>query len=67
MFVALGMSGIVVDGAFLQIVGGKSHGRYLNGRVDFNRTFEDPSEESQWTNLDADLYHWTKTLRPIQV
>lgn len=51
----------------LQIVGGKSHGQYVNGGVSSNRTFEGISEESYWTNLDADLYHWTKKLRPIQV
>ena len=51
----------------LQIVGGKSHGQYVNEKVNTNKTFEDSSEESLWTNLDADLYHWTKTLRPIQV
>ena len=24
-------------------------------------------EEYDWADLETDLYHWTKTLRPVQV
>lgn len=24
-------------------------------------------EEGDWENLDADVYHWTRSLRPVQV
>jgi len=24
-------------------------------------------ESDHWSDLDTDLYHWTKTLRPVQV
>ncbi|CBI32331.3 hypothetical protein VitviT2T_009363 [Vitis vinifera] len=63
---ALAATPHLASSSTIQIVGGKSHGQYVNGGVSSNRTFEDISEESYWTNLDADLYHWTKKLRPIQ-
>lgn len=48
----------------LQIVGGKVPSWHENG----NANSEDGCHgESDWVELDADLYHWTKALRPVQV
>lgn len=46
----------------LQIVGGRSQNGYAN-----SNTFDSPSEECDWADIDADLYYWTKALRPVQV
>ncbi|XP_062143873.1 DAR GTPase 3, chloroplastic [Alnus glutinosa] len=47
----------------IQIVGGKTPSWYENG----NANSKDGCQgESDWVDLDADLYHWTKALRPVQ-
>ncbi|XP_071719375.1 DAR GTPase 3, chloroplastic isoform X2 [Rutidosis leptorrhynchoides] len=46
----------------IQIVGGKSASWY--GNVVDNNAIED--DEYDWGDLETDLYHWTKTLRPVQ-
>nr|XP_004290652.2 PREDICTED: mitochondrial ribosome-associated GTPase 1 [Fragaria vesca subsp. vesca] len=43
----------------IQIVGGRNPTWYENGNA--NDAFED-----DWYDLDTDLYHWTKALRPVQ-
>ncbi|KAK3019608.1 hypothetical protein RJ639_005027, partial [Escallonia herrerae] len=50
----------------IQIVGGRSPDWYGNGSLHSSNPFEDCQEEFDWTDLEADLYHWTKTLRPVQ-
>lgn len=46
----------------LQIVGGKTPTWREN--QDVNGAAED---EIDWAEMDADLHHWTRALRPIQV
>ncbi|KAK1559052.1 hypothetical protein Q3G72_010062 [Acer saccharum] len=48
----------------IQIVGGKN--LTWHGNSNSNGGFEDYQEESDWVDLDADLYYWTKPLRPVQ-
>lgn len=50
----------------MQIVGGRNSGWYGNGNVDLGNV-SDSEQEFDWVDLDADLYHWTKGLRPVQV
>ncbi|KAA8550868.1 hypothetical protein F0562_002552 [Nyssa sinensis] len=50
----------------IQIVGGKTLGLYGNGSSNSSNTLEVCHGENDWIDLDADLYHWTKTLRPVQ-
>ncbi|KAJ1433071.1 P-loop containing nucleoside triphosphate hydrolase [Sesbania bispinosa] len=52
----------------IQIIGVKGHGWSENGYVNPNgNTFDGCQEENDhWTDLDTDLYHWTKVLRPVQ-
>ncbi|KAL5792938.1 hypothetical protein ACOSP7_001532 [Xanthoceras sorbifolium] len=45
----------------IQIVGGKNSSWLGNSNL--NGGFE---EESDWVDLDADLYYWTRPLRPVQ-
>ena len=47
----------------LQIVGGKHSGLFVNEGLDSYGSLV----ETDWVDLDADLYHWTKGLRPVQV
>ncbi|KAG6647638.1 DAR GTPase 3, chloroplastic [Carya illinoinensis] len=47
----------------IQIVGGKVPSWHENGNVYSKDGFQG---ESDWVELDADLYHWTKALRPVQ-
>ncbi|KAL2485867.1 DAR GTPase 3 [Abeliophyllum distichum] len=47
----------------IQIVGGGLYGDELSK---LSSTSESVSEEFDWIDLEADLYHWTKTLRPVQ-
>lgn len=48
----------------LQIVGEKTPSWYENG----NANSKDGCQgEGDWVDLEADLYHWTKALRPVQV
>ncbi|KAK9281802.1 hypothetical protein L1049_004708 [Liquidambar formosana] len=50
----------------IQIVGGKTPSWYGNGNANPSGTSEGCQGEIDWIDLDADLYHWTKTLRPVQ-
>lgn len=49
----------------MQVVGGKSPSWYKT--ADSSSIYEDTGVESDWIDLQNDLYHWTKTLRPVQV
>lgn len=50
----------------LQIIGVKgSPGWGENGYA--NPSNNTVGETDLWTDLETDLYHWTKTLRPVQV
>lgn len=49
-----------------QIVGGKKSS--WHGNSNSNDSFDSyQEEECDWVDLDADLYYWTKSLRPVQV
>lgn len=50
----------------IQIVGGRNPSRYNNGNLLSSNIFEGREEEFDWIDLEADLYHWTKGLRPVQ-
>ncbi|CAL5357512.1 unnamed protein product [Camellia sinensis] len=50
----------------IQIVGGKNPGWYGNGGSNSSDPFDVNEGENYWVDLDADLYHWTKSLRPVQ-
>ncbi|KAJ0052273.1 hypothetical protein Pint_03329 [Pistacia integerrima] len=50
--------------AIAQIVGGQKLTRH--GNSNSNGGFESYDEEFDWVDLDADLYYWTKPLRPVQ-
>ncbi|KAM3687428.1 hypothetical protein ACB098_10G077800 [Castanea mollissima] len=50
----------------IQIVGGKTPSWYENGNGNPNSTLDGSQIESDWVDLDADLYYWTKALRPVQ-
>lgn len=47
----------------LQIVGGKNSGFHVNEGLDSYGS----RVETDWVDLDNDLHHWTKALRPVQV
>ncbi|KAL7226634.1 hypothetical protein ACSBR1_021682 [Camellia fascicularis] len=51
----------------IQIVGGKNPGWYGNGGSNSSDPFDVNEGENYWVDLDADLYHWTKSLRPVQM
>ncbi|KAL5545673.1 hypothetical protein UlMin_005360 [Ulmus minor] len=46
----------------IQIVGGKNPSWYGDDILNSNGS----QLESTWVDLDTDLYHWTKALRPVQ-
>ncbi|KAK9055776.1 hypothetical protein SSX86_026861 [Deinandra increscens subsp. villosa] len=50
----------------IQIVGGKTANWYGNGNMSSNNAADSFEEEYGWADIEADLYHWTKTLRPVQ-
>ncbi|XP_019450828.1 PREDICTED: DAR GTPase 3, chloroplastic-like [Lupinus angustifolius] len=54
----------------IQIVGVKGSNWSENGYANVNHNsnmFDGPQGESDnWTDLETDLYYWTKTLRPVQ-
>ncbi|KAI3741870.1 hypothetical protein L1987_59548 [Smallanthus sonchifolius] len=50
----------------IQIVGGKTASWYGNGNMDSSNAIDSFEEEYDWADLETDLYHWTKTLRPVQ-
>lgn len=47
----------------LQIVGGANLKYYENETANPSGCQVD----NEWVDLDTDLYHWTKALRPVQV
>ncbi|KAK9079944.1 hypothetical protein SSX86_001619 [Deinandra increscens subsp. villosa] len=49
-----------------QIVGGKTANWYGNGNMSSSNAADSFEEEYDWADIEADLYHWTKTLRPVQ-
>lgn len=53
----------------LQIVGVRGPSWSENGIANPNsNTFDGcEGENNLWSELDTDLYHWTKALRPVQV
>lgn len=51
----------------IQVVGWKGAGESGNGSLKLGNDFEGFQEEYDWNDVEADLYHWTKTLRPVQV
>lgn len=54
------------DANHFQIVGGKTPG--WHGRNSTSNDLLDAyGGENYWPDLDTDLYHWTKSLRPVQV
>ncbi|KAF4369075.1 hypothetical protein CsatB_019456 [Cannabis sativa] len=46
----------------IQIVGGKSPSFYIHESSNSHGS----RVEDDWVDLETDLYHWTKTLRPVQ-
>lgn len=50
----------------MQIVGGKPPSWRGNG-IDYRHSFDSSDGETDWIDLDADLYYWTRSLRPVQV
>ncbi|WOG94841.1 hypothetical protein DCAR_0314138 [Daucus carota subsp. sativus] len=50
----------------IQIVGGNTPGWYGNSNLHFSDTFNNHEDEFDWVDLDNELYHWTKALRPVQ-
>ncbi|KAM7521592.1 hypothetical protein LguiA_011494 [Lonicera macranthoides] len=50
----------------IKIVGGRTPGWYEKGTLRSSGTFEECKEDYDWIDLEADLYHWTKSLRPVQ-
>ena len=51
----------------LQIVGGKNASWYGNVGTSSSTAIGGYEDEYDWADLETDLYHWTKTLRPVQV
>ncbi|CAM8890328.1 unnamed protein product [Rhodiola kirilowii] len=50
----------------IQIVGGRNPSWSTLHSPDSSDTFDQFHEESGWTDLDADLRYWTRSLRPVQ-
>ncbi|CAI9117645.1 OLC1v1019083C1 [Oldenlandia corymbosa var. corymbosa] len=50
----------------VQVVGGNALGLHTNGSVKVISTSGYIQKENDWDDLETDLYHWTKSLRPIQ-
>ncbi|XLR28506.1 hypothetical protein S83_056406 [Arachis hypogaea] len=51
----------------IQIVGAKGHDGYGNVNVNSNNVFDGfQGDKDYWSDLDNDLYYWTKALRPVQ-
>ncbi|KAG5514451.1 hypothetical protein RHGRI_035758 [Rhododendron griersonianum] len=53
------------DATNFQIVGGKTPGWYGRNSTT-NDLLDAYGGENYWLDLDTDLYHWTKALRPVQ-
>ncbi|KAL0391009.1 UNVERIFIED_CONTAM: arm repeat protein interacting with a [Sesamum calycinum] len=52
--------------ALMHIVGGKNLGWNGLESSKLGSTSDIGNEEFDWVELEADLYHWTKVLRPVQ-
>ncbi|KDO68733.1 hypothetical protein CISIN_1g016762mg [Citrus sinensis] len=50
----------------IQTVGGKQSSWHGGNSNNSNGSIEAYEEECDWADLDADLYYWTKSLRPVQ-
>ncbi|KAL8236273.1 hypothetical protein R6Q59_017354 [Mikania micrantha] len=50
----------------IQIIGGKTASWYGNANMNSSNAIDSFEEEYGWADLETDLYHWTKTLRPVQ-
>ncbi|XP_057780698.1 DAR GTPase 3, chloroplastic [Salvia miltiorrhiza] len=50
----------------IQIVGGRNLGWNGMESSKLSSTLDDDPEEFDWAELERDLYHWTKVLRPVQ-
>lgn len=50
----------------IQIVGGKSASWYGNSDMNSSNSIVSFEDEYDWADLETDLYHWTKSLRPVQ-
>ncbi|XP_047957722.1 DAR GTPase 3, chloroplastic [Salvia hispanica] len=50
----------------IQIVGGRNLGWNGMDSSKLSSTLDVDSEEFNWAELERDLYHWTKVLRPVQ-
>ncbi|PWA55470.1 GTP-binding family protein [Artemisia annua] len=50
----------------IQIVGGKNASWYGNVDTSSSNAIGGYEDEYDWADLETDLYHWTKTLRPVQ-
>lgn len=50
----------------IQVVGWKGAGGSGSENSKLFNSFEGIQEEYDWNDLETDLYHWTKTLRPVQ-
>ncbi|KAI7739494.1 hypothetical protein M8C21_009541, partial [Ambrosia artemisiifolia] len=48
------------------IVGGNNASWYGNGNMNSGNAVDSFEEEYDWADLETDLYHWTKSLRPVQ-
>lgn len=51
----------------MQTIGGKSANWYGNSDMNSSNSMVSFEEEYDWADLETDLYHWTKSLRPVQV
>ncbi|KAL3648838.1 vacuolar diacylglycerol pyrophosphate phosphatase [Castilleja foliolosa] len=50
----------------IQIVGGKNYGWNVMESSRVGNTLEIDPEEFDWVELESDLHHWAKVLRPVQ-
>ncbi|XP_038708642.1 DAR GTPase 3, chloroplastic [Tripterygium wilfordii] len=50
----------------IKIVGGNNSSLFEIGNEDSNSFHDGSDGESDWVDLDADLYHWIRGLRPVQ-
>ncbi|GLT52747.1 hypothetical protein SLA2020_260690 [Shorea laevis] len=50
----------------IQVVGGKNPTWHGNENGSSNSTVGGSQGESDWVDMEADLYYWTKALRPVQ-
>ncbi|KAJ9547709.1 hypothetical protein OSB04_020252 [Centaurea solstitialis] len=50
----------------IQIVGGKNASWYKDGVMNSSNRVDCLEDGYDWADLENDLYHWTKSLRPVQ-